>query len=305
MVADWVSFNVIDAEKQDWARGWAALKKFTERELHARVPYGHKEGAYPLGPWVAEQRRAYGAGQMSGLRARRLEKLGMVWSLADERFQENLQAAKAYHEEHWTLCAPRTATALDRPIGQWLSNLRRPGALDDHPEWEAALQAIDEDWNPQWPADWQRHYAALRELVRDEEGQAGQVDVLPGVTIHGMDIGKWLAKQRKPEVWASLADGQRECLEAVGVVPLAPEPEAPAKPSTAATGAFERGAAALAQYKTRTGSLTVPRAHVERLEDGTEVKLGVFLSNTKTRRAKLTPERLQALADLGLEWAGA
>ncbi|WP_376411495.1 MULTISPECIES: hypothetical protein [unclassified Streptomyces] len=47
-----------------------------------------------------------------------------------------------------------------------------------------------------------------------------------------MDVGKWLARQQKPEVWASLADGQRERLEAVGVVPLAPEPEAPAKPST-------------------------------------------------------------------------
>ncbi|WP_442817903.1 helicase associated domain-containing protein [Streptomyces sp. NBC_01591] len=84
MVADWVSFNVIDTEKQDWARGWASLKTFAERELHARVPYGHKEGAYPLGQWIAEQRRAYGAGQMTGLRARRLEKLGMVWSPADE-----------------------------------------------------------------------------------------------------------------------------------------------------------------------------------------------------------------------------
>ncbi|WP_443050885.1 helicase associated domain-containing protein [Streptomyces sp. H27-D2] len=49
--------------------------------------------------WIAEQRRAYGAGQMTGLRAERLEKLGMVWSLADERFQENLEAAKAYFEE--------------------------------------------------------------------------------------------------------------------------------------------------------------------------------------------------------------
>ncbi|MFE4415194.1 hypothetical protein [Streptomyces sp. NPDC056821] len=31
--------------------------------------------------------------------------------------------------------------------------------------------------------------------------------------------------------------------------------------------------------------------------------LGVFLSNTKTRRAKLTADRLQTLADLGLDWA--
>ncbi|MGA5606170.1 Helicase associated domain protein [Streptomyces griseoincarnatus] len=300
MVADWVSFNVIDTEKQDWARGWAALKKFTEREQHARVPYGHKEGAYPLGSWVAEQRRAYGAGQMTGLRARRLEKLGMVWSVADERFQENLEAAKAYYEDHWSLCAPRSAVALDRPVGQWLSNLRRAGALDGHPEWKAALEAVDPYWNPEWPVDWQRHYAALRELVRDE----GQADVLPGVTVHGMDVGRFLAKNRQHAVWQGLMDGQRELLEAIGVVPLPPEQEAPAKAPRAASGAFERGVAALAQYKEREGSVgPVSRSHVEVLPDGTEVKLGVFLSNTKSRRGKLTADKLQALADLGLEWA--
>ncbi|MFJ6650825.1 Helicase associated domain protein [Streptomyces sp. NPDC091290] len=296
MVADWVSFNVIDTEKQDWVRGWAALKKFTEREQHARVPYGHKEGAYPLGPWVAEQRRAYGAGQMSGLRARRLEKLGMVWSLADERFQENLEAAKAYYDQHWTLCAPRSAVALSRPVGQWLSNLRRAGALDGHPAWATALKEVDEDWNPPWPADWQRHYAALRELVAEEEGQA---EVLPGVTVHGMDIGKWLARQRTPKVWQALTDGQRERLEQLGITPLAPAPEEPTRASTT----FERGLAALAQYRARTGSVKVPRTHVERLEDGAEVRLGVWIMNQKSRRAKLTTDKLSALAAQGLEWA--
>ncbi|GAB7036128.1 hypothetical protein JCM4914_75890 [Streptomyces platensis subsp. malvinus] len=296
MVADWVSFNVIDTEKQDWARGWAALKKFTEREQHARVPYGHKEGAYPLGSWVAEQRRAYGAGQMSGLRAARLEKLGMVWSLADERFQENLEAAKAYYDQYWTLCAPRSAVALSRPVGQWLSNLRRAGALDSHSEWATALKEVDEDWNPPWPADWQRHYAALRELVAEEEGQA---EVLPGVTVHGMDIGKWLARQRTPKVWQALTDGQRERLEQLGITPLAPAPEEP----TRASRAFERGVAALAQYRARTGSVKVPRTHVELLEDGAEVRLGVWIMNQKSRRAKLTTDKLSALAALGLEWA--
>ncbi|WP_367575045.1 Helicase associated domain protein [Streptomyces griseoaurantiacus] len=303
MVADWVSFNVIDTERQDWARGWAKLKTYVERVGNARVPYGHREGATPLGQWVAEQRRAYAAGQMTGQRARRLEQLGMVWSPADERFQENLEAAKAYYEQHWTLCAPRTATALGKPLGMWLANLRRPGALEGHPEWKTALEAVDEDWNPSWPADWQRHYAALRELLADEEGQAGAVEVLPGLTVHGMDLGKWLAKQRKPKIWQTLTEGQRERLEAVGVVPVAPEPEAPAKPSTTPMSAFERGLAALAQYKARTGSVTVPRGHTETLEDGTEVRLGVFLSNSKSRRAKLAADKLAALAGLGLEWA--
>ncbi|MZF53948.1 DEAD/DEAH box helicase family protein [Streptomyces sp. SID5594] len=300
MVADWVSFNVIDTERQDWARGWSALKAFADRELHARVPYGHKEGAFPLGQWVAEQRRAYGAGQMTGQRAGRLEKLGMVWSPADERFQENLEAARAYFAEHWTLCAPRSATMLDRPVGQWLSNLRRPGALKDRPEWKAALEAVDAHWNPAWPAEWQRHYAALRELLTDEENHS---DVLPGFTVHGMDVGKWLAKQRQHTVWAGLMDGQRELLEAVGVVALPPEQTEPAKAPRKVVSAFEKGVSALAQYKAREGSVTVPRAHVERLEDGSEVKLGVFLSNSKSRRAKLTADKLAALAGLGLEWA--
>ncbi|MFF3503489.1 Helicase associated domain protein [Streptomyces sp. NPDC003247] len=303
MVADWVSFNVIDTERQDWARGWAKLKVFTEREHHARVPYGHREGATPLGQWVAEQRRAYAAGEMSGRRAQRLERLGMVWSVADERFQGNLEAAKAYYEEHWTLCAPRSATALDRPVGQWLSNLRRPGALEGRPEWRTALEGVDEDWNPSWSAEWQRHYAALRELVRGEEGQTG---VLPGVTVHGMDIGKWLARQRQPEVWAALADGQRERLEQFGITLLAPEPEESARPSAAPLSAFERGVAALAQYKAREGSVRVPRGHVETVVVGGRehsVKLGVFLSNMKSRRARLAADRLRVLAALGLEWA--
>ncbi|PZT72996.1 helicase associated domain-containing protein, partial [Streptomyces sp. AC1-42W] len=123
-----------------------------------------------------------------------------------------------------------------------------------------------------------------------------------------MDVGKWLARQRKPEVWAALADGQRERLEAVGVTPLAPTPApveqaALTEPSTAPVSAFERGVAALAQYKARTGSVTVPRAHVEALPDGTEVRLGVFLSNSKSRRTKLTADKLRTLAGLGLEWA--
>ncbi|MEU8849798.1 hypothetical protein AB0C70_27040 [Streptomyces sp. NPDC048564] len=40
------------------------------------------------------------------------------------------------------------------------------------------------------------------------------------------------------------------------------------------------------QYKPCSGSLTVPRAGAERLEDGADVQVGVFLSNSKRRRDK-------------------
>lgn len=305
MVAEWVSFNVIDTERQDWARGYASLKKFTQREGHARVPFDHREGPYPLGQWVSDQRKAYVVGAMEGGRVKRLEALGMVWDEYDAAFQENLAAAREYFAENGTLAAPRGATALDRPVGQWLSNLRRPGALAGHLGRAQALAGIDPDWCPSWPIDWQRQYAAVRECLA---GGAELGDLVPGVTVRGEDIGRWLERQRQHVVWQGLGDGQRERLAGLGIEPL-PAPAASKagktarKAAGAVSGAFERGVAALRQFHAREGHLTVPRGHLETLEDGTEVKLGVWLSNTKSRRAKLDTQRLAALAGLGLEWA--
>ncbi|MFH9829402.1 helicase associated domain-containing protein [Streptomyces bobili] len=282
MVADWVSFTVIDTEKQDWARSWAALKKFTEREQNARVPYGHKKGAYPLGAWVAEQRRAYGAGQMSGLRARRLEKLGMVWSVADERFQENLEAAKAYYADH---CS-EVGRGPGQAGGAVVEQPAPPRCAGGSPGVEGRAAGRRPGLGPQVAGG---VAAALRRAARAGGRRRGPGGDSARVTVHAMDIGKSLARQRTPSVWQALHDGQRERLEQLGITPLAPtpEPEAPTKPSTAPMSAFDKGVAALAQYKAREGTVTVPRNHVERLEDGTEVKLGVFLSNSKSRRAKL------------------
>lgn len=127
------------------------------------------------------------------------------------------------------------------------------------------------------------------------------MEVLPGFTVHGMDIGKWLARQRTPKVWAALAQGQRERLEQLGIqAPVQELEAAPSKAPTTRLSAFEKGAAALAQYRARTGTVAVPRGHVERLEDGTEVRLGVWRSNMRSRRDSLPAPRRQLLADLGL-----
>ncbi|MEU6806719.1 hypothetical protein [Streptomyces neyagawaensis] len=70
-----------------------------------------------------------------------------------------------------------------------------------------------------------------------------------------------------------------------------------------ASGAFERGIA-WAQYKARTGSVgPISRSNTETLPDGSKIRPRVCLSNAKTRRAKLGAERLQALAELGIQWA--
>jgi hypothetical protein len=52
----------------------------------------------------------------------------------------------------------------------------------------------------------------------------------------------------------------------------------------------------------------VPRGHSEEIAVAGEaepvsVRLGVFLSNTRARRDKLTDPQRAALAELGVEWA--
>lgn len=71
----------------------------------------------------------------------------------------------------------------------------------------------------------------------------------------------------------------------------------------ARAGAVERGLAALAQYAAREGTVVMARSWSEELPDGTSVRLVVWLSNVKSRRATLTGEQLERLAGLGLEWA--
>ncbi|WP_030935696.1 helicase associated domain-containing protein, partial [Streptomyces sp. NRRL B-24720] len=234
----------------------------------------------------------------------------MIWDTADTGFAENLAAARAYYAQAGTLAAPRHATALDKPVGQWLTNLRRPGGLGKDPERAARraeqLAAIDPDWNPGqlgWTVDWQRPWVGLSVLL----AAGGTLDeITPGVTYRGDDIGRWLARQARD--WARLNPEQQHRLGEMGVKPAVRPHKTPARPHTKAgaakgSDAFTRGVAALQQYIAREGKHVVGRSHVEELPDGTSVRLGVFLSNQKSRRDRLTEDQLAALANLGYDWA--
>ncbi|MCB5181869.1 DEAD/DEAH box helicase [Streptomyces antimicrobicus] len=312
-VAELVSLRVIDTERQDWTRGYWAARRWSSRTGHLRVPLGvETEWGYPLGRWIRRQRAAYASGQLDGRRAARLERLGMVWDPAEADWLDNVAAAQLYMGRYGTLAAPRSAVvaepggqperaldgpggAVGRPVGQWLSNCRRPGALT--PERAAQLAAIDPDWNPDWPIDWQRHYAGVRALVT--AGGAAVDEITPGVTVHGADVGRWLQRQR--ETWRELSPAQRERLTALGVTE--PEP-APTPTSGGRAAAWNRGLAAARAYLAREGTLAgVPRTHVEQVQhDGQDhdVRLGVWLSNQRARRASLPADRAAVLAELGV-----
>ncbi|MFF2645842.1 Helicase associated domain protein [Streptomyces niveus] len=328
-IAAFLRTRVYRPESLVWLSGYQALIRWrTENEItgvHA-VPYDVEVQVgvtkdFPLGRWVHQQRKALRAGELEKRRKTLLDapQAGMLWEPGEEAWENKLAALRSYRRATGHL-APRQDQVWGEgeamvPIGQHMANLRRKDGLGKDPKRAAAraqqLAAVDPDWNCPWPLNWQRHHRVLADLV-DADGHLPHIT--PGVLMDGDDIGKWLQQQAQPAIWAQLLPEQQERLTQLGVTPAKAPSPAPAtkgaatgqgKAGSKAEAAFQRGLAALEQWM-EEGQRPVPRgAVVDVVVDGETVpmKLGVWLSNTKSRRDKLTTEQRAALAALGMDWA--
>ncbi|WP_328730635.1 Helicase associated domain protein [Streptomyces caniferus] len=330
-IAAFLRTRVYRPESLVWLEGYQALIRWrAENEITGvyAVPYDVETEVgvtkdFPLGRWVHQQRKALRAGELEDRRKTLLDapEAGMVWEPGEEAWENKLAALRSYRRATGHL-APRQDAVWGEgeamvPIGQHMANLRRKGGLGKDPkraqERAQQLAAIDPDWNCPWPLSWQRHYRVLADLV-DADGVLPYI--APGVVFEGDDIGKWRWRQQEPGTWAQLLPEQQERLTMLGIKGAEAPSPAPAAAGAAkgpnkARQAFQRGLAALKQWVEREGAARpVPRGHSEEVAiDGeaepVAVKLGVWVSNTKSRRDKLTAEQLAALAALGLEWARA
>lgn len=299
-IAEFVRLRVINVERRGWLLGWTAARRFHAAHGHLNVPFHTKDGRFPLGQWIAEQRKANKTGRLPDVRIDALERLGMVWSHPDHVFSAGLSMARAYHAVHGHLAAGHDAVVDGYPVGTWLANRRREarlpadsrGALSDARK--TALAEVDPYWCPEWPLVWQRRYVLLQGHVT----AGGSVEIEPGHMIAGEDTGSWLARQRLD--WDILHAEQRRLLAELGAAPG--DGGVQEEVRVTHDGKFTRNLAAAAAYAQREGHLNVPRKHVE-ITDGTEIRLGIWISNQRSRRAKLPLQRVDALNELGMRWS--
>ncbi|MFB6530380.1 Helicase associated domain protein [Streptomyces sp. NPDC056399] len=328
-IAAFLRTRVYRPESLVWLEGYQALLRWRKENgitgVYA-VPYDVETEVgvtktFPLGRWVHQQRKALRTGELEDRRKVLLDapEAGMVWEPCEEAWENKLAVLRSYRRATGHL-APRQDALWGEddemvPLGQYMANLRRKDGLGKDTERAATraaqLAEIDPDWDCPWPLDWQRHYRVLADLV-DADGHLPHI--APGVVFDGDDLGKWLARQREASTWAQLSDEQQARLTALGLKPdQAPSP-APAasrgaKGPSKAQQAFQRGLEALTQWIEREGAhRPVPRAHSEEVAvDGemepVTIKLGVWISNTKSRRDRLDANQLAALAKLGMAWA--
>ncbi|WP_405462917.1 helicase associated domain-containing protein, partial [Streptomyces griseoaurantiacus] len=329
-IAAFLRTRVYRPESLVWLEGYQALLRWrAENEITGvyAVPYDVEvevgaTKAFPLGRWVHQQRKALRAGELEERRKTLLDlpEAGILWEPGEEAWENKLAALCSYRQATGHL-APRQDAVWGEseaeglvPVGQHMANLRRKGGLGKDPQRAAVrsaqLTAIDEDWDCPWPLDWQRHYRILADLVNADGHLPG---IAPGVLFDGDDLGRWLQRQSQPGTWAQLSTEQQERLTTLGIKPAQASPAPAATRATKgpnkAQQAFQRGLTALAQWVEREGAhRPVPRGHSEQItvDDETEpvaVKLGVWISNTKSRRDKLTQDQLDALRELSIDWA--
>ncbi|WP_406865213.1 helicase associated domain-containing protein [Streptomyces solicamelliae] len=303
-LAAFISLRVLQPETQFWLRGLSSALAYRSDRGDLAVPYEYRTpDGFALGVWIARQRSARTRGELSQERVGQLNELGMIWSHAEVAFAEGLSAARGWAAEHGHLLAP-DAMWEGYAVGVWLKNQRAAARQDKagqgaglSVERRRALEAIDPSWCPSWPVAWQRCFHLARLHVRGG-------GVLPEgsgcLVVQGEDLGQWAAVQRRQ--WDTLGAAQHWLLrEALGLEPLPDSEKSVTVPQRTRAQVWAANVAAARQYQQREGHLEVPHRHVEEV-DGTGYALGVFIANSRSRRARLAPERVGELSELGMRW---
>ncbi|MFK0160460.1 Helicase associated domain protein [Streptomyces sp. NPDC090493] len=321
-LARFVRLRVIDPEAAYWRRGIEAATRWLRETggTELRVPYTYVTpedwgavGAYPLGVWIADQRRYYAAGTLETSRVIELVALGMVWSVQAVAEEAGLAVARSYADAHGHLLPPASAVWDGYPIGIHMKNARAaarrtaenanrraageivPCAGELSQSRMGGFSEIDPGWCPVWEIGWQRCYRLVLAHVQG----GGAVPCGPGrLVVQGEDLGIWTAGQRSG--WDKLMPAQQYLLESVGIEPADEgEPVAGARRTQDTRWVLNMTAAR--QFHAREGHLNVPRKHVETV-DGLPVRLGAFTDNARRRAAKLSPQRRVDLDALGMRW---
>ncbi len=200
------------------------------------------------------------------------------------------EAACAYYRTHGDLKVPkRHVTESGLQLGVWIQTQRAvyggSGRGTLSPDRVKALNAIGMVWGDVQEAAWNDGW----ELAREYFEANGSLLVPEDCEVHGFELGKWIAYQRKRKREGKLPENRRVRLEDIGMV------------WDAAEAKWEMHYAEAKAYFAENGNLNIPKAY--RTKDG--FFLGMWVAGQRRARGKgLTPGQIERLDAIGMVWEG-
>lgn len=286
-----------------WEVYYAAARQWYEATGHLKVPKGYvTPSGLTLGSWIQTQRKVHGgrkAGSLNPERIHLLEKIGMIWTVSDYKWDEAVRELQKYHDKYGNLdIKARYVTEDGWALGKWVSNLRikvKKYGLEQTltEEQQSQLEALGMIWDKS-KENWERYFEAAETYYRAN----GNLDVpVKYTTEDGIPLGRWLSNLRHQllvrDRQSALSDEQRKQLRSIGL-------QDESKSEQQWNMKYDLARA----YYEEHGNLNVPAAYAV---DG--VKLGRWIANIRAKRKHpessgmvLDDTRIRQMDLIGMDW---
>ena len=201
-----MAVHLVRESTSAWEEAFGHLERWIAEHGTARVPQGDGKvpdatGTFSLGAWCTVQRTLRRRGLLDDERERRLSALpGWRWDPREERWWEQFDALADYvrvHNGYPPQSGGRYKTLWKgEKVAQFVNESRNGyrdnGWLSKFPKRVAALEALPGwVWNTR-DAEWEANFARLQRWA----SLVGHADPRIGDLVDGVDMGRWVSKQR-------------------------------------------------------------------------------------------------------------
>ena len=269
--------KIIESTSDSWEFWFGLLENYKEENGDCLVSRGHLNGSgLKLGQWVNNQRHQ---AQLTAERIQRLNDLDFIWDPHMALWEEGYNQLIIYKEKFGDCLVPDNYNVSDFNLGSWVGTQRAKVDMLTSDRINR-LNALGFIWDP-LKEQWEKGF---RELVGYKKESGNCLVPRTYKTISGFKLGHWVGTQRTSI--DKLTPDRIHRLDALDFIwdPIKHQ--------------WEKGFRELVGYKKEFGNCLVPRKY----KAASEFHLGLWVENTRSRKNKLTSERIQRLDAIGFIW---
>ena len=263
-----------------WHKRYEELKSYHKRFGTTNIPKNQIVNGKKLSLWVCDQRKAYRKNRLEPYKVELLNELGFEWNPLEDQWIESYAKLKKYVETSGRLPMLRD----DEALCYWMYDQRKRVALSD--EKTALLRELGVLGESK--AD--RHFQTMLSKLREFKARNGHC-IVPRTEGDGEEfpLGNWAIRMRTLMRRGDLPDHWRSSLLEVGF------------PLDNKEAKFQRNLGIAIKYSKEHGHLRVPQKYVDRASG---IRLGAWINTQRLdyKGNRLSPERIKALEELGMDW---
>ena len=267
-----IDVEILDRLGVSWDRWFGLLQKFHKFEGNCRVPHKFQLDGLKLGLWVANIRQKNI--RISREQKEQLDSLGFSWDPLTEGWEEAYSALMRFKQREGHCRVGRAHLENGLRLGKWVNKQRTQKTLLSTDRVNR-LDSVGFSWNPHLE-QWGKALDSLKTFHERE----GHCRVAHNHEEDGVKLGHWVGTLRQKR--KSLTPQQIKLLNSLNFIWNPREDR------------WDKAFEALQKFHKKTGTCDVPANF---FVDGLNLKSWVNMQ--RSRKHRLTPERLRKLKSLG------